>query len=107
MARGGRRLEQFLQIVQASDLTGLAHVLDGDLLEFLRELLSEPVAPTAEALDLFEELARSHPVVSEDQIDAVSQTLRTLLTEQLAAQQEHDPTASATFRLASIPPPQS
>ena len=107
LARGGRRLEQFLQIVQASDLTGLAHVLDGDLLEFLRELLSEPVAPTAEALDLFEELARSHPVVSEDQIDAVSQTLRTLLTEQLAAQQEHDPTASATFRLASIPPPQS
>ena len=107
LARGGQRLEQFLQIVQASDLTGLARVLDGDLLEFLQELLSEPVAPTAEALDLFEELARSHPVVSEEQVDAVAQTLRTLLTEQLASQQEDDPSASATFRLASIPPPKS
>lgn len=107
LARGGRRLEQFLQIVQASDLTGLAHVLDGDLLEFLRELLSEPVAPTAEALDLFEELARSHPVVSEEQVDAVTDTLRTLLTEQLASQKEDGGSAPATFRLASIPPPQS
>ena len=70
-------------------------------------MLSEPVAPTAEALDLFEELARSHPVVSEEQVDAVAQTLRTLLTERLASQQEDDPSASATFRLASIPPPKS
>ena len=107
LARGGQRLEQFLQIVQASDLTGLARVLDGDLLEFLQELLSEPVAPTAEAFDLFEELARSHPVVSEEQIDAVTDTLRTLLTEQLASLKEDGASAPGTFRLASIPPPQS
>ncbi len=106
LARGGQRLEQFLQIVQASDLTGLARVLDSDVLEFLQELLTEPVAPTAEALDLFEELARSYPVVSEEQIDAVSQMLRTLLTEQLASQKEDGASAPATFRLASIPRPQ-
>ncbi len=35
----GERLERFLQVVQASDLTGLANVLDDELLAFLRELL--------------------------------------------------------------------
>ena len=38
-AEKGERLERFLQVVQASDLTGLANVLDDELLAFLRELL--------------------------------------------------------------------
>jgi hypothetical protein len=38
-AERGERLERFLQVVQASDLTGLANVLDDELLAFLRELL--------------------------------------------------------------------
>ena len=46
LARGGERLERFLQIVQASDMAGLAQVLDDQLLAFLRELLAEPVAPS-------------------------------------------------------------
>lgn len=105
LARGGERLEQFLQIVQASDLAGLAQVLDDDLLAFLRELLSEPVSPTPEALDLFEELARAYPTVSEEQVDAVIRTLRQLLTQQLASQRAADPSRAAAFRLASVPPP--
>jgi hypothetical protein len=105
LARGGERLDQFLQIVQASDLAGLAQVLDDELLAFLRELLSQPVSPTPEALDLFEELARAYPVVSEEQVDAVVHTLRQLLSEQLASQRAADPSRAAAFRLASTPPP--
>ncbi|MCH8993904.1 MAG: hypothetical protein IH959_02940 [Chloroflexi bacterium] len=105
LARGGERLDQFLQIVQASDLGGLTQVLDDNLLAFLHELLAEPVTATPEALGLFEELARTYPVISEEQVDAVLQTLRQLLTEQLAAQRETDPSRAASFRLAADPPP--
>ena len=105
LARGGGRIEQFLQIVQASDLAGLAQVLDEELLAFLRELLSEPVSPSSEALDLFLELARAHPTVTEEQVEAVIQTLRRLLTEKLASQQAADPSQRAALRLASAPPP--
>ena len=105
LARGGERLEQFLQIVQASDLAGLAQVLDEDLLGFLQELLAEPVAPTADALDLLEQLARAYPVVSEDQIDEVVRTLRRLLKEHLASQRAADPAQAAAVRLASEPSP--
>lgn len=104
LARGGERLEQFLLIVQASDLAGLAQVLDDDLVTFLRELLSQPVAPTPEALDLFVQLARAYPSVSEEQLDAVIDTLRQLLTEKLSSQQADDPAHPAAFQLASLPP---
>lgn len=105
LARGGERLEQFLQIVQASDLAGLAQVLDDDLAGFLQELLAEPVAPTADALDLLEQLARAYPAVSEEQIDEVVRTLRGLLQEHLAAQRTADPARAAAIRLASEPSP--
>jgi hypothetical protein len=104
LARGGARLEQFLQVVQASDLTGLAQVLDDELLAFLAELLAEPVTPTREALDLFAELARAYPVVSEADVDALVGTLRQLLVEQLAAQRESDPSRPPAFLLASGAP---
>ena len=105
LARGGERIDQFLQIVQASDPAGLAQVLDDQLLAFLQELLSQPVSPTPEALDLFQELARAYPVVSEEQVEAVIGTLRQLLTEKLAVQRAADPAQPTTFRLASAPPP--
>lgn len=103
LGRGGERIEQFLRIVQASDLAGLARVLDDDLLGFLRELLAEPVAPTADALDLLEQLARAYPVVREDQIDEVVRALRRLLREHLAAQRDGDPARPPAVRLASGP----
>jgi len=37
----GRRLEKFLQVVQASDLAALSDVLDDELVAFLRKLLRE------------------------------------------------------------------
>ena len=48
LAQGGARLERFLQIVRAADLTGLALVLDDQLLAFLDELLAEPISTAAE-----------------------------------------------------------
>jgi len=105
LARGGERLEQFLQVVQASDLAGLSQVLDDDLVSFLRELLSEPVAPTPEALGVFDALVRAYPVVSEEQIDALLDMLRQLLLEQLAARRTAEPAEEPAFRLASLPPP--
>jgi hypothetical protein len=104
LARGGERLDLFLQIVQASDTAGLAQVLDDELLAFLRDLLAEPVVPTPEALDLFEQLARAYPVIDEAQVDAVVHTLRQLLTEAIAARRAADPAAQAAFRFASLPP---
>ncbi len=105
LARGGQRIGQFLAIIQASDLAGLAQVLDDELLAFLRELLDEPLVPAPEALDLFQELVRAHPVVSEGQLDAVTETLRRLLAEQLASQHTADPSRPAAVRLASAPAP--
>ena len=104
LAKGGARLDQFLQVVQASDLTGLAQVLDDDLLAFLAGLLSEPVTPTQEALDLFEELARSYPVVSDADVDALVDTLRRLLLERLASRRAADPSRPPAFLLAAGPP---
>jgi hypothetical protein len=50
LARAGeQRIDRFLQVVQASDLGGLATVLDDDLLAFLRELLAEPASPQVAA----------------------------------------------------------
>jgi hypothetical protein len=104
LARGGERLDLFLQIVQASDTAGLAQVLDDELLVFLRDLLAEPVVPTPEALDLFEQLARAYPVIDEAQVDAVIHTLRQLLTEAIATRRAADPSQPSAFRFASPPP---
>ncbi len=82
--RGGERLQQFLQIVQAADVAALTQVLDDDLLSFLQELLVEPETPPV--LDLLREIARALPVVDEEQIDADLVTLRRLLLAQLAEQ---------------------
>jgi hypothetical protein len=103
LARGGERIDQFLQIAQAADTAGLAQVLDDELLAFLRDLLAEPIMPTPEALDLFEQLARAYPVIDDAQVDAAVQTLRGLLTEAIA-RQAADPEQPGAFRLASQPP---
>lgn len=88
LARGGERIELFLQIVQASDQAGLARVLDDELLSFLRELLAQPVAVTPDAVRLLDALTRAHPVVRADSVDAAAETLRALLAERAGAQGE-------------------
>lgn len=104
LARGGERVEQFLSIAQAADLTGLAQILDEKLLAFLGELLAEPVSPAPAALDLLHELVRAYPTVSEEQVEAVTETLRQLLLEMLESQQLDDPSRQAAIQLAAALP---
>jgi len=84
----GERVEQFLQVVQASDLRGLAHVLDDDLVAFLRELLS---APARTGTSVLENLLRAYPEVSEESLEAAVAEFRRLLAAELAAQRQSDP----------------
>ncbi len=82
------KIEQFLQVVQASDLGGLAEVLDDDLVAFLRDLLGGSAQPTSTVL---ERLVKSHPEVSASSLEAAVEEFRRLLAEELAAQSATNP----------------
>jgi hypothetical protein len=83
LARPGRagsdRLDRFIEVVQASDLTGLAAVLDDGLIAFLQDLLDSP-PPTATMLD---SLARTFPEVTAANLEEVVGEFRLLLQEEL------------------------
>jgi PTH1 family peptidyl-tRNA hydrolase len=66
----GERIEQFLQVVQASDLAGLASVLDDELLEFLRDLLSGE--PGTGRPPVLEGCSARFPVVAEGEVEAAT-----------------------------------
>lgn len=91
--RGEERLERFLKVAQASDLAGLAAVLDDRLLEFLRQLLAEararvPLPP------LLEQLGRAYPQVGEEEVEAVTQDLAMLLRQALQEARRTPPAAA-------------
>lgn len=88
--RGGERIERFIQVVQASDLTGLVNVLDDALLDFLSELL----APAAVSTDVLEELSRLFPSVEEKNLDTAVEEFRRLLEAALEAQRREAPRAA-------------
>ena len=83
------RVEQFLQVVQASDLHGLANVLDDELVAFLKELLAEPQRSKA---SLLAEFLRANPEISEASLDTAVAEFRRLLAEELSAQRQLHPT---------------
>jgi hypothetical protein len=93
--RGGERIEQFLQVVQASDLTGLASVLDDDLLAFLRDLL----APKATSADVLEALSSAFPTVGERDAEAAVEEFRRLLQAALGDQRRSVPQRAPQVRL--------
>jgi hypothetical protein len=72
----GEKIEQFLQVVQASDLRGLA------------EVLGAAIAPTSSVID---RLIRLHPEVSPASLEAAVEEFRRLLAEELAAQSDANP----------------
>jgi hypothetical protein len=94
----GEKIEQFLQVVQASDLRGLAEVLDDELVAFLRELLGAAMAPTSSVI---ERLIRLHPEVSPASLEAAVEEFRRLLAEELAAQSSADPARPPRVVLAA------
>ena len=96
----GERIERFLKVVQASDLRGLAEVLDDELAEFLRALLTPPAgAPVS----LLERLRRTYPVVSEESLAAAVEDFRRLLEEALAAERRAGRRARVSLEAAGAP----
>jgi hypothetical protein len=83
LARPGRaqedRLDRFIQAVQASDLSGLAQVLDEGLLEFLDDLLATPEP----RINLIDRLALDFPEVTDDSLEAAVAAFRTLVQDEL------------------------
>jgi hypothetical protein len=83
LARPGRpqedRLDRFIQVVQASDLSGLAQVLDEGLLEFLGDLLQTPEP----RINLIDRLAQDYPEVTSERLDEVVRAFRSLVEDEL------------------------
>lgn len=79
----GERLTRFVQVVQASDLGGLALVLDDTIVEFLRDFL-EP-SSQAQPPDLVDRLATRFPEVTLANLDAAVAEFRRLLTSDVVA----------------------
>jgi hypothetical protein len=69
------KIERFIRVVQASDVTALALILDDGLVEFLRDLLETPPGDGA----LLSRLARSYPEVTLTNLDAAVSEFRHLL----------------------------
>lgn len=73
------KLNDFLRVVQATDLSGLAQVLDDELLGFLAELLE----PHPQRSTIVNQLAATYPEVTRDNLDAAVQAFRTLVENEL------------------------
>ena len=86
--RKEEKVEQFLRVIQASDLRGLAELLDDDLVAFLREMLAAPGEPEAPLLD---RLRRAYPEVREESLEAAVGEFRRLLNQALAAERSAHP----------------
>jgi hypothetical protein len=93
----GERIEQFLQVVQASDLAGLASVLDDELVEFLHDLLAG--GPTSAAPPVLERLRRAFPVVGEGEVEAATEVFRRLLEQALTEERRARPGHTPAVRL--------
>ncbi|GEM_PF-700961 len=79
LAQGGwERVDQFIKIVQASDLSPLVNVMDDEMVGFIRRLLVEARVYTR-ARPVLRELAERFPVIEEGQIDTVVSEFASLL----------------------------
>ena len=76
---GNDRLDRFIEVVQASDLAGLASILDDGMIAFLEDLLDSP-PPRATILD---RLARTYPEVTDLNLEDAVVEFRLLLQEEL------------------------
>ena len=93
----GERIEQFLQVVQASDLAGLASILDDRLLDFLRDLLAGE--PATAAPPVLERLRHAFPVVGEGEAEAAADVFRRLLEQALSEERRARPGRPPAVRL--------
>jgi hypothetical protein len=84
---GGDRVEKFLKVLRASDLSTLINVLDDDLTTFIRTLLREANIQT-EASSVLQMLAAKYPVVEEEKVAEVVEEFRQLLSKAFAEAQQ-------------------
>jgi hypothetical protein len=90
---GEARIQEFLQVVQASQTQSLAHVLDDELLGFLRRFLVE--ARLAEVLrPLVLRLQEPVPDLDPKTVDAAAEVVRRTFHNAFSAAQEALPTDS-------------
>lgn len=73
------RVERFIQVVQAADLSGLALVLDDELLVFLRDLLEIDSAET----EIIDRLRRAFPEITQANLDQAVAEFRAILEYEL------------------------
>lgn len=70
------QVDQFIKVVQTSDLASLANIMDEDLVRFLRELLSQPSSSP-----VLTEFKRRFPALLEGDIDRAVAEFANLLKE--------------------------
>lgn len=86
---GQRRIDQFLKVVQASELAPLVNLLDDELVDFLRKLLQEAHVDI-EWRPALAELTEKFPSLEEGDIDAAAAEFAELLRKAFAkAKREH------------------
>lgn len=80
---GGNRIEKFIRVLEASDLSALANVLDDDLTKFIRTLIRDANIQT-EASNVLETLADKYPAVEEEKLGDVVEEFQQLLLKAFA-----------------------
>ncbi|MBE0415129.1 MAG: hypothetical protein IBX36_01110 [Dehalococcoidia bacterium] len=86
---GERQIDQFIRVVQASELSPLVSLLDDELVDFLRKLLQEAQVDIPWHL-AFTELMKKFPSLEEGDIDAMAAETVQLLRRAFAkAKREH------------------
>jgi hypothetical protein len=86
-ASGEARVEQFVQLVQASQARSLADVLDDELLGFLRRLLVEARVKSLLA-PVFAKLQEPIPDLSEEAVEVVAEKVARVIHNAFATSQE-------------------
>jgi hypothetical protein len=87
VASGEARVEQFLQLVQASQARSLADVLDDDLLGFLRRLLVEARVKSLLA-PVFAKLQEAIPDVSEEAVEDIADKVARVIHDAFTISQQ-------------------
>ena len=90
LARSGeKRIDQFIKVVQTSNLSPLVNVLDDELVDFLRQLLQEAHIEI-EWRPTLSELVQKFPSLEESEIDAAATEFARVLKKAFAkAKKEH------------------
>ena len=95
---GERRIDQFIKVVQTSDLSALVNTIDEELVEFVRSLLGE-VHVDVEWRLVFSELCERFPYMVEDEVDTASTEFTWALREAFSRARRENPGKRIRLRL--------